>query len=431
MSVVSARTGGLAGTATDAGVPLTLHWELSDHARRLFYLALTGLAVAVATHRPEFVGIAVPALVLLCAGRGRRPVSAAVHLRPTTRRVYEGEQFALQVTVTGHAGHNVELLLHTVEGVEAVEGGDRAASSQALLSLQATRWGRRRPGALEVTLWDRFRVFESHGFVILPEVATYPRPALHRRAAVLGRLASRSGDHTARTAGEGVEFAGVRQYVAGDRQRSINWAATTRRGRLQVNTFAAERSQDLVLVVDATTDVGEPGSTPVDLALRGALGVARTYLDARDRVGLVYFGGQVLWVAPGLGDRQFFRIMEMMLEGRAGWSSSADIKRLPRPAMPPGASVVAFSPLLDTPFIEALRDLRQRNFPVILVDVLNSEPRAARGRWDRLSRRIWRMERDAMRFTLSELGVSVVRWDGEDALVLPTARRAYRGPRLK
>ena len=81
----------------------------------------------------------------------------------------------------------------------------------------------------------------------------------------------------------------MREYVPGDRQRSINWAATTRRGRLQVNTFAAERSQDLVLVVDATSDVGEVGSTTVDHALRGALGVARTYLDARDRVGYGLF----------------------------------------------------------------------------------------------------------------------------------------------
>jgi uncharacterized protein (DUF58 family) len=44
----------------------------------------------------------------------------------------------------------------------------------------------------------------------------------------------------------------VREYVPGDRQRSINWPASTRRGRLQVNTFAAERSQDVVLLVDAT-----------------------------------------------------------------------------------------------------------------------------------------------------------------------------------
>ena len=76
---------------------------------------------------------------------------------------------------------------------------------------------------------------------------------------VLSRLPNRLGEHAARVPGEGTEFAGVREYVPGDRQRAINWPASTRLGRLQVNTFAAERSQDIVLVVDATSDVGPPG----------------------------------------------------------------------------------------------------------------------------------------------------------------------------
>jgi uncharacterized protein (DUF58 family) len=269
-------------------------------------------------------------------------------------------------------------------------------------------------------------MFECHGFVLLAEVDCYPLPAHHAGAVVRGRLANRVGDHPARSAGDGVEFAGVRQYVAGDRQRSINWAATTRRGRLQVNTFAAERSQDVVLLVDATSDVGELGSTSVDHALRGALGVARTYLDARDRVGLVFFGARMRWLAPGLGHRQFFRLLDAIVVGRAGWSSGNDIARLPRAALPPGAAVVAFSPLLDAKFVETLRDLRQRSFPVLVVDVLDAAPRRARRRLDRLAERIWRMERQAIRFSLGELGVTVVNWDGVGALALPVDQRARR-----
>jgi uncharacterized protein (DUF58 family) len=284
---------------------------------------------------------------------------------------------------------------------------------------------------VEVAVWDRGRVFEAHGFVLLDEVECYPRPARHAGAVVRGRLANRVGDHPARSAGDGSEFAGVRQYVAGDRQRSINWAATTRRGRLQVNTFAAERSQDLVLLVDATSDVGRPGSTSVDRSLRGALGVARTYLDARDRVGLVFAGAHMRWLAPGLGDRQFFRLLDAIVVGRAGWSSGHDITRLPRAALPPGAAVIAFSPLLDARFVEMLRDLRQRSFPVLVVDVLPAgRPLTWRGRdrggLDRLAERIWRMERQAVRFSLGELGVSVAPWDGEDVLALPAGPRAGR-----
>ena len=54
----------------------------------------------------------------------------------------------------------------------------------------------------------------------------------------------------------------MREFVPGDRQRRINWPATTRRGRLQLNTFAAERTQNVVIIADASSDVGEPGLHP-------------------------------------------------------------------------------------------------------------------------------------------------------------------------
>src|SRR6185312_3930201 len=171
--------------------------------------------------RPEFAGLAAPALLLLAAGRARRrPPRITVRAKPTTRRVFEGERLA-----------------------------------------------------------------EGHATMTLPGLDCYPAPAAQRTTVVLRRLPNRLGEHPARTSGEGIEFSGVREYVPGDRQRSINWAASTRRGRLQVNTFAAERSQDVVLLVDSTSDVGEPGSSALDLALRGAGAAARAYLEARDRVG--------------------------------------------------------------------------------------------------------------------------------------------------
>ena len=420
-------------------VPLRLElgWTVSRHARRLFDLALAGLALAVVTRRPELVAVAAPALVLLFVWRGPRPRAIEVRVRPSATRAYEGEQIAFEVTVSGQGDHAVELVLHPTDGARAVRGADRAAADraagggngagQATLALELARWGRRRPGSLEVSLWDRARMFECHTFVLLAEVDCYPLRARRNAAVVRGRLANRVGDHVSRSSGDGTEFSGVREYVAGDRQRSINWAATTRRGRLQVNTFAAERSQDVVLLVDATSDIGELGATSVDHSLRGALGVARTYLDARDRVGLVFFGARMRWLAPGMGERQFFRLLDAIVVGRAGWSSGNDITRLPRAALPPGAAVIAFSPLLDARFVETLRDLRQRSFAVLVVEVLPTGASRARRGLDRLAERIWQMERQAIRFSLGELGVTVVRWDGADVLALPVDRRARQG----
>jgi uncharacterized protein (DUF58 family) len=189
-----------------------------------------------------------------------------------------------------------------------------------------------------------------------------------------------------------------------------------------VNTFAAERSQDVVLLADATSDVGEPGSSALDLALRGAAAAARVYLESRDRVGVItYQWGGISWLVPGLGRRQLYRIIDSMLASDSGWTRGTSIRRLPRAALPPGALVVVFSPLLDQRFVEALRDMRERGFAILVVDVLNAEPPPRRRSEDRLARRIWRMEQEAIRFSLRELGVPVVHWDGVQSLDLPLA----------
>jgi hypothetical protein len=38
-----------------------------------------------------------------------------------------------------------------------------------------------------------------------------------------------------------------------------------------------------------------------------------------------------------------------------------------------------------------------------------------------MARRIWRMEQEAIRFSLRELGIPVVHWDGVTSLDLPLA----------
>jgi len=410
-----------------ASAEIELRWRSSRHARRLLTLGLTGLFIAVLARRPEFAGLAAPALVLLAAGRhGRQLPRIIVRAKPTTWRAFEDERLAVDVTADGTGDCSVRWRLHP--GVEIAPVGATAADGrQARFVVTPERWGRRQIGTLEVTLRDRWRLAEGRATMTLPRLDCYPAPARQRTTVVLRRLPNRLGEHPARVAGEGIEFSGVREYVPGDRQRSINWAASTRRGRLQVNTFAAERSQDVVLLVDATSDVGEPGSSALDLALRGAGAAARAYTDARDRVGAItYQWGGSSWLAPGLGRRQVYRIIDSMLASDAGYARGASFARLPRAALPPGALVVVFSPLLDQRFVEALRDMRERGFSMLVVDVLNTEPPPRRRAEDRIARRIWRMEQDAIRFSLRELGIPVVHWDGEEPLDLPLAAYTRR-----
>jgi uncharacterized protein (DUF58 family) len=416
---------------------LPVSWAVSAHARLLLTLALSGLALAILTRRPEFAGVAAPPLLLLATRRRDRPAELSLRLRAASGAVTEGEVVAVTAQIEGHRGYGVEFEIAPAAQVAAgpaltvpagavpagavPAGADSQDSTQVQLWYQPQRWGFRPAGTLMLTLRDEFRLSEGTIEVELPRLECVPLPARMTRPIVLSRLPSRLGEHSARAAGEGVEFAGVRAYIPGDRQRRINWSATTRHGSVYLSTFAAERTQNVVVIADTTTDVGDPGRSTVDLVLRGAAGAISAYVAGRDRVGLINFGAGVSWMPPGHGRRHAARLMGVLLRG-TGSAERADIMtRMPRAALPPGALILVFSPMIGRRIIEAVRDLRERGYTVLVVDVLTSVPEIGRGTLTSLALRVWQLEQQAMRFSLEQLGVPVVRWDGATSLDDPLA----------
>jgi uncharacterized protein (DUF58 family) len=411
---------------------LTVRWGLSAHARRLLTLATAGLLLAIVTRRPEFAGLAAPALLLLATWRSDRPASIRVRIASPDRYVVEGDNVPFGVGLAGQRGYDAELHLQPASEITAGPGAviparPDGAGRSIRLQFRPERWGRRRIGAVEVMLRDYARLAEGEVRVELPQAECAPLPARLDSSILLSRLPSRLGEHPARAAGDGGEFAGVREFGPGDRQRRINWPATTRRGTLHLTTFAAERTLNVVVIADTTADVGESGHTTLDLVLRGAAGVMTRYLASRDRVGLIRYGTYLGWISPGQGRRHHRRLMDLLVAGTAAADRPSGVTRLPRAALPPGALIIAFSPLLDPRLVEAVRDLRERGFSVLVVDVLNSEPRHDSSTVSRLTARIWQLEQQAIRFSLSEIGVPVVHWDGQSSLdepLAPYTRRA-------
>jgi len=171
-------------------------------------------------------------------------------------------------------------------------------------------------------------------------------------------------------------------------------------------------------------------------AVRAANAVATAYLAHRDRVGLVSFGGLMRWLRPGMGARQQYVIVDMLL-GTSVFDSVAwrDIDAVPPKALPPKALVIALSPLLDRRAIGAIIDLRRRGIDVVVVEVspLPFAP-AMPGVNGEVAHRLWQLQRALVRDRFAELGVPVVVWDPRRALavtieeiaVWPTARRLVR-----
>jgi len=84
---------------------------------------------------------------------------------------------------------------------------------------------------------------------------------------------------------------------------------------------------------------------------------------------------------------------------------------------------------LDARTTALVHDLRQRCFPVAVVDVLGTEPPASLTTdSSALAQRMWRLERQAQRAELADIGAHVVDWCGDTSLdaalaLLPVAGR--------
>jgi uncharacterized protein (DUF58 family) len=221
-----------------------------------------------------------------------------------------------------------------------------------------------------------------------------------------------SGNYVSRAAGEGIEFAVVRPFTYGDDLRHVNWRVTSRRRELHVNQFHIERNADVVMFLDTFTDVRAGDLSTLDLSVRGAASLAWRYLSRKDRVGLVGFGGVVTWLKVASGQMQVYRIVDHLLRTRPAESFAwKAIEFLPRGTLPPQALVVAFSPLVDARSIRALHDLKERGFALVVVDVLDEDEVPAEPSAEgRLAHRVWKLERDALRFELNARGIPVVRW---------------------
>jgi uncharacterized protein (DUF58 family) len=405
-----------------------LGWEPAPRLTRLATAALGGLLTAVITGHAALLLLAAPLLAALALGcRHRGPGTLRARVSASAARCFEGEDVELTVQLAADSpADEIAVRLELPGSLRLPHGPAEqrmisAAGRNFRWTVRPETWGRR--GGSPVLVRCREGLWEATAEFRVPELEVYPQPPPAQASLVPAELRRRIGEHTARAPGGGVEFAGIRPFAPGDRLRDVNWPVSSRRRSLHANQRAADCAADLVVMVDAFSDLGPPGESTLDTAVRGAAGLARAYLGIGDRVGAVALGGVLRWLAPEPGGRQFFRIAEAVFDVRADSWVTPSLSRIPRTALPPGALVVLFSPLLDERAIAAISDLRLRGFSVIVVDVLREQPRpAGRSALSGLAARLGQVDRAALRTELASLGVPVLPWARGDSLAPALAR---------
>ena len=398
-------------------------------------LAAIGLVAALALRRPELAVAAAPfALVLAIGLQLAREPGLDVRFTVAGERTVEGADVEAEIVVrTESSVDRLELLLDLPKGVE-VEGEDavavrlRTGEERTIpVQLRCSRWGVYEVGMIEVRARDLFRlvVWETR-LRRVHELKAYPHSETLTRVLDAAETQAFTGSAVARVKGDGIEYADIRDYVPGDRLRSINWRASARRTGLVVNERHPDRNTDVVLFVDSFADLRDGNRSTLDDAVRASATLATRYLERRDRVGLVSFGGILRWLRPGLGPSQRFRLIETLLEtGVAPTYIWRDVDLIPARILPPKALVIALTPLADPRYVTTLQNLRARGFDLVVVEI---DPvglvEAGRNELERLAYRLWLLDREVLRSRLERLGVGIARWG--DGVALESALEEVR-----
>ncbi len=115
--------------------------------------------------------------------------------------------------------------------------------------------------------------------------------------------------------GRGSEFARLRDYAQGDSVREVDWKATARRTRPVTRVMESERSQSILICVDAGRSMAAQvdGLTKLDHAVNAALFLAFVAVRNGDRVGLAVFAdGVKAYLAPAAGRLQYRKILDTL-----------------------------------------------------------------------------------------------------------------------
>jgi len=149
---------------------------------------------------------------------------------------------------------------------------------------------------------------------VLPVYPSFLQMRKYELMAISNRL-NEIGIKKIRRLGHSLEFEQVKNYVAGDDYRTINWKATARQGNLMVNNYTDEKSQHIYCVIDKSRAMKMPfdGLSLLDYAINASLVLSNVALLKEDKAGLITISEKIGAVVPA--DRrhtQLNKILEVL-----------------------------------------------------------------------------------------------------------------------
>jgi uncharacterized protein (DUF58 family) len=137
----------------------------------------------------------------------------------------------------------------------------------------------------------RYKFNQSANVAVYP---SYLQMRKYQLMAISNRL-SEVGVKKIPRIGHSMEFEQIKEYVAGDDYRTLNWKATARKGQPMVNSFTDEKSQQIYCVIDKGRLMKMPfeGLSLLDYAINTALVLSNVALTKQDKAGIITFSERI------------------------------------------------------------------------------------------------------------------------------------------
>lgn len=309
-----------------------------------------------------------------------------------------------------------------------------SASSRATLhyTTTPTKRGKFEFGALHLRVrgpfgfvWHERSVPASVAVSVFPDMRGASRLLLSDAALDFVNLGLRQ----LRRDGRGSEFARLRDYSQGDSVRDVDWKATARRGRPVTRVMESERSQTVLIGVDAGRSMAArvDGLTKLDHAVNAALFLAFVAVRNGDRVGLVVFAdGIKTYLAPSAGRLQYRKIVDALYTAKPHLTyvdylalfKELNVRLLKR------SLLCIFTDFIDEDqaqtMVEPMRRLARRHVPLCLsvkdaalAQLLETSPPDPEVAYQHAVASELLLEREAMKRKVGGNGVTVVDVDAQ------------------
>ena len=177
-----------------------------------------------------------------------------------------------------------------------------------------------------------------------------------------------AGDYHSAFHGRGIEFSQVREYIAGDDIRAIDWNVTARTGVPHVKEFIEERDLTVLIAIDVSASMGF-GSVDwrkCDIAAELASVFAFSAVENSDRAGLLLFSKGVNAFIPPRRGRAHAQVIvraavDAALRGPKGEADLEHAARYLERVAVKRAVVLVVSDFLDLPFEKPLARLNRKH----------------------------------------------------------------------